>query len=114
MRKLSKFCRLHLIIVILAVAVSAQTGNLPHFKTGESYAKIRVKMLKAGWKPFHAADSDECRDGDSRCAGRPEMHVCAGTGLGNCEFYWKRKGKLLAIYTVGEEDGSYSGHKFLK
>ncbi len=114
MRKMLKFCRAGLVFVILTAAVAAQTGGLPYFKKGENYAKIRIKMLKAGWKPFHAADSDKCQDGDSRCAGRPEMHVCAGTGLGNCEFYWKRKGKLLAIYTVGEEGGSYSGHEFLK
>ncbi len=100
--------------VILTLTISAQTSGLPRFKKDESYAKVRNKMLKAGWKPFHAEDSDHCQPGDSRCKGRPEMHVCAGTGLGNCEFYWKRKGKLLAIYTVGETGGSYSGHEFLK
>ncbi len=92
----------------------AQIRDLPFLKKNEYYAKVRVKLLKAGWKPFHAEDSDECQPGDLRCKGRPEMHVCAGTGLGNCEFYWKRKGKLLAIYTVGEEDAVYNGHEFLK
>lgn len=92
----------------------AQTKDLPFLKKNESYAKVRIKLLKAGWKPFHAEDSDECQPDDSRCQGRPEMHVCAGTGLGNCEFYWKRKGTLLAIYTVGEEGGTYSRHEFLK
>ncbi len=109
----------NLFILILAIALSfsainAQTGKLPHFKKDESYAKIRVKMINAGWKPFHAKDSDKCYSNDPRCADRPEMHVCAGTGLGNCEFYWKYKGKLLAIYTIGEEDAVYSGHKFVK
>ena len=109
-----KICGLILAIALSVSAIGAQTGKLPYFGKDESYAKVRIKMLKAGWKPFHAADSDACQSGDSRCAGRPEMHVCAGTGLGNCEFYWKRSGKLLAIYTVGEENAVYSGHEFLK
>lgn len=98
--------------ILLILTVSAQTGGLPRLKNGESYAKVRSRMLKAGWKPFHAKDSDQCGEGDSRCAGRPEMHVCAGTGLGNCEFLWKRKGKTVAIFTVGEEGGNYSGFRF--
>ncbi|MDQ2747387.1 MAG: hypothetical protein M3T96_09020 [Acidobacteriota bacterium] len=103
-----------LTIAFLVSTIGAQTGGLPRFGKNESYTKVRIKMLKVGWKPFHAKNSDQCQSGDARCAGRPEMHVCAGTGLGNCEFYWKRGGKLLAIYTVGEENAVYSGHKFLK
>ena len=111
---MNKICGLILAVAFSASVIGAQTGKLPHFGEDEKYAKVRNKMLKAGWKPFRAADADACQSGDSRCAGRPEMHVCAGTGMANCEFYWKRSGKFLAIYTVGEEDAVYSGHKFLK
>ena len=100
------------LIIALAISVVAQISGLPKLKKGEAYSKVRVKMIKAGWKPFHAPDSDECVQGDSRCEGRPEMHVCAGTGLGNCEFLWKRRGKTVSIFTVGEEGGSYSGYRF--
>lgn len=102
------------VILILTFAVFAQSGNLPKFKKGESYAKVRVKMLKANWKPFHASDSDECINGDVRCAGRPEMHVCAGTGLANCEFLWKRGGKTVSIFTIGEFKAVYDGYEFQK
>lgn len=65
-------------------------------------------MLKLGWKPYHAKDADTCLEGDARCEGRPEMEACAGTGLGNCRFLWKKRGKTIAICTVGDE-GSYDG-----
>lgn len=89
----------------------AQTG-LPVLKKGESYSSVRKKMLKAGWKPFRSPDADECIDGDSRCAGRPEMQSCSGTGVGACAFTWKRRGRLVTILTVGEQGGEYSGYRF--
>jgi hypothetical protein len=42
-------------------------------------------------------------EGDSRCQGRPEMEACAGTGMANCKFLWKKEGKITAICTVGED-----------
>jgi hypothetical protein len=100
------------LIIALAISVAAQNSGLPRLRKGEAYAKVRTKMIKAGWKPFRAPDSDECVKGDSRCEGRPEMHVCSGTGLGSCEFLWKRRGKTVAIFTVGEEGGNYSSYRF--
>lgn len=79
----------------------AQASGLPRFKKHESYKTVRIKMLKAGWKPFHAPDADECDD-DERCVGRPEMTTCSGTGLAFCVFTWKRKGKTATIQTAGE------------
>lgn len=99
--------RLALMILVLCVFASAQTG-LPRLKKGESYASVRTKMIKAGWKPYHSPDADECMTGDSRCEGRPEMKACAGTGLANCAFTWKRRGRMVTIFTIGEE-ASYSG-----
>ena len=81
----------------------AQAVGLPHFKKNESYASVRTKILKAGWKPFHSKDADTCMEGDSRCQGRPEMEACAGTGMANCKFLWKKEGKITAICTVGED-----------
>lgn len=79
----------------------------PNFKKGESYASVRTKMIKAGWKPFHSEDADTCSAGDSRCTGRPEMQSCSGTGLANCRFLWKKDGKMTAICTVGEENAVF-------
>ncbi|NOT46845.1 MAG: hypothetical protein HOP17_03720 [Acidobacteria bacterium] len=102
---------LFLLLAISSPALAVQT-SLPRLKKGESYATARVKMLKAGWKPFHSPDADKCMNGDKRCKGRPEMESCAGTGLGNCKFLWKRRGKTVAIFTIGENDAEYSGHEF--
>lgn len=79
------------------------TGTTPSFDKGESYTSIRSKMLNAGWTPFHSPDADSCSDGDVRCKDRPEMEACAGTGMANCRFLWKKDDRTLAIATVGED-----------
>jgi hypothetical protein len=113
MNKFLKFCSIILVISLFALVIAAQTNGLPRFGKGESYAKVRVKMLKAGWKPFHSPDADKCYDGDERCEGRPEMQNCAGTGLAPCRFLWKRKGKTVIIFTSGENT-IYNGYEYEK
>ena len=107
----SRIGSLLLVINILAFSVFAQTGGLPRMRKGESYRSVRVKMIKAGWKPYHAPDADKCQKGDSRCQGRPEMQNCAGTGVAACRFLWKRKGKNVVIFTSGE-NAIYDGYEF--
>ena len=80
----------------------AQTSGLPNFDENEPYSSVRLKMLEAGWEPFHAQDADTCIEGDLRCEGRPEMQVCAGTGKANCKFLWKKEETITAICTIGE------------
>ena len=79
-----------------------QTSALPHFDENEPYSSVRLKMLEAGWEPFRSDDADTCIEGDLRCEGRPEMQVCAATGMANCKFLWKKAEKTTAICTVGE------------
>ncbi len=81
---------------------SSQTG-IPPFQNGEPYTDVRTELLAAGWQPFHSSSAETCEDGDPRCQGRPEMYSCAGTGLANCKFLWKKQDKTLAVCTVGEE-----------
>lgn len=88
-----------LVLTSLAMAAS----DTPVFKKGEDYGTVRTKMIKNGWKPFHAPDADKCEVGDSRCAGRPEMSSCAGTGMANCKFLWKKASRTVALCTVGED-----------
>jgi len=59
-------------------------------------------MISAGWVPFHSDKADICIKGDSRCDNRPEMLSCAGTGMANCKFLWKKNKRIMAICTVGE------------
>jgi hypothetical protein len=91
-------------------ATTDQTSYIegtPEFQKGESYAIVRNKMIEAGWKPFHAENAQECLD--SRCEGRPEMEICAPTGMANCNFLWKKDGKIIVIGTVGEENPVFNG-----
>jgi hypothetical protein len=108
---LPRFGSLVLIVFLLALTVFAQTGGLPRFRKGENYTSVRAKMIKAGWKPFHAKDADVCQSGDERCQNRPEMQSCAGTGLASCRFLWKRRGKTVVIFTAGENT-VYNGYEF--
>ncbi|EIL97930.1 GYF domain-containing protein [Rhodanobacter thiooxydans] len=87
---------------------SAASG-VPQFQKDEPYGDVRTKLLAAGWQPFHANDADTCESGDPRCEGRPEMESCAGTGLANCKFLWKKQSQVLAICTVGEENAVFDG-----
>jgi hypothetical protein len=111
MSKLQKFCGLILVISLLSLTIFAQKSALPKLRKGEGYKSVRVKMIKAGWKPFHSKDADKCMKGDERCQNRPEMEACAGTGQGNCRFLWKRKGKTVAVFTIGDNT-VYDGFEF--
>jgi hypothetical protein len=107
----SKFLPSFVLICSLFCINFAQTTSLPKIKKGENYKTVRVKMLKAGWKPAATANADKCFEGDERCEGRPEMESCAGTGKANCAFRWKRKNKVVMIFTLGENT-IFSGYRF--
>lgn len=97
------------LIVCFACCGVAIAKPLPSFKKHEGYESVRTKLLRAGWKPIHALDADECPDWDVRCKGRPEMFSCAGTGLGSCLFLWEKDGDVKGICTVGEDRPVFSG-----
>lgn len=87
--------------------------EMPKFEKGEAYRGVREKLIKAGWTPFKSKEADECRGDDPRCKDFPEMEACAGTGLANCRYLWKKGDKTLAIMTIGESP-EYSGQEFVK
>lgn len=90
------------IAALLLVPLASVANDVPSFKKGEDYGAVRTKMIKAGWVPFHASDADKCDSDDPRCTGRPEMVSCAGTGMANCKFLWKKDSRTVALCTVGE------------
>lgn len=114
LKRFSKICALFLAVNLLAFSVFAQTAGLPRLRKGESYQTVRAKMIKAGWKPFRAPGADRCEKGDRRCQGRPEMQSCSGTGVAACRFLWKRRGKTVAVFTVGEDTAVYNGFEFVR
>jgi len=80
-----------------------QAESLPDLKKYEAYESVRQKMLQAGWKPYQAPGADSCYEEDSRCANRPEMSSCSGTGMGYCQFLWIKNNEITGICTIGEE-----------
>lgn len=86
-----------------------QTKGLPTIKEGEDYANVRKTLLADGWQPYHAPNADTCMEGDTRCQGRPEMESCAGTGMANCNFLWKKDGKTIEVHTIGEGEPGVTG-----
>lgn len=94
-------------LALVPVAMAKAPGGVPH---SGSYSAARKILLKGGWKPVHQPDPGfKCPPGDERCEGRPETVDCAGTGLGNCIFRWKRKGVVVDVMTAGETDPQING-----
>lgn len=87
---------------LLSTAPVLAAEALPRL-SGQDYGKARAALLRQDWRPVALPDADKCMAGDRRCAGRPEMYVCAGTGLGQCVFVWRRKGTVIDVVTAGEE-----------
>lgn len=84
-----------------------QRRPAPPFSRSESYAGVRVLLMRDGWLPVISKDADQCMEGDTRCEGRPEMQTCSGSGLAMCRFRWRRDGQQLTICTTGEEQAMF-------
>ena len=84
-----------------------QRRPAPPFSRSESYAGVRVLLMRDGWLPVISKDADQCMEGDTRCEGRPEMQTCSGSGLAMCRFRWQRDGQKLTICTAGEEQAMF-------
>lgn len=89
--------------VILSTASAAGAAEALPKLAGQDYGKARAALLRQDWRPVALPDADQCMAGDRRCTGRPEMYVCAGTGLGQCVFVWRRKAVVIDVMTEGEE-----------
>jgi len=88
--------------VLFAASAAGAAEPLPKL-AGQDYGKARAALLRQDWQPVALPDADQCMAGDKRCAGRPEMYVCAGTGLGQCVFVWRRKATVIDVMTEGED-----------
>ncbi len=76
---------------------------LPKFDKNESYTNVRIEMINQGWAPYISEDADTCSENDIRCQDRPEMEACAGTGMANCRFLWKKNGQIIVVHTIMED-----------
>lgn len=82
---------------------TTEPDRLPSIQPGTPYSDVRETMIKAGWEPIKMPEADVCSEFDDRCKGRPEMESCAGSGMANCKFSWRKNGALKKVCTVGED-----------
>ncbi len=94
-------------------------ASLPRFPKGTPYAEARQSLKALGYRPNALPDADAVSrdrcgykpdslaepklgagDGDIRCF--PEMVACAGTGLGQCIYSWRRGETLIDVFTSNE------------
>ncbi|WP_198371344.1 hypothetical protein [Roseomonas rosulenta] len=88
-------------LVLMPLAAGAQAP--PPVTPGTPYEQARRALLADGWQPLRDPDADRCSQTDRRCAGRPEMLACSGTGAANCLFGWQRGGTTIEVITEGED-----------
>lgn len=94
---------LSLAMIWTAAPSLAQTADLPTLKQGSLYASARMSLMKQGYSPVRS-DGSGCRFGrEDVCKAYPEAEACAGTGLGNCLFVWRRGKQRIEVMTIGEE-----------
>jgi hypothetical protein len=96
---------LALLLTILWTAVPSlvQAADLPTLKKGSPYASARTALRQKGYSPVRG-DGSGCRFGrEDVCKAYPEAETCAGTGLGNCLFVWRRGKQVIEVMTIGEE-----------
>jgi hypothetical protein len=96
-------CLLAALPAMPAPRAAAAETSLPRILPGTPYAQARETLLRDGWQPLRDPEADPCGATDRRCAGRPEMVACSGTGQAPCIFAWQRGGAAIEVITRGEE-----------
>jgi hypothetical protein len=98
-------------ILVAAALSGAVPSHVSHMsKRGESYARVRTKLLKLGWRPrethYRLGDGTLAKEfgdaGDMLDAGFKEIYDCSGTGWNFCTFIWKRANRCIHVVTYGE------------
>lgn len=96
-------------MVALAVATAANGHSLRRLNVrfhGQSYATVRPRLLKMGYRPVAfapgAGTGCELR---GICQSYPESYACSGTGLGYCLFALRGRSdhRYLVVLTQGDD-----------
>jgi hypothetical protein len=94
-------------VILVACASGTEGASLPRFSKGTPYAEARQSLKALNYRPNVLPDADavsraRCAGGsdDMRCF--PEMIACAGTGLGQCVYSWRRGEALIDVFTTNE------------
>lgn len=97
------------ICFLLYCTLQAPAQDLPRLPRGTEYGTARQQLTRLGWSPAKLPGAEPCPAGDARCAGRPEMVSCSGSGAAACLFAWRRGEQVIEVSTVGEEPATVSG-----
>lgn len=89
-------------VTFALLAWPAHAQSVPRLPNKTPYAEARTTLMGLGWQPVRVPEADKCDADDDRCAGRPEMLSCSGTGLARCTFLWRRNDALIEVGTYGE------------
>jgi hypothetical protein len=92
-----------------AVSSASAAASAPLIE-GQYFAKARLNILHAGWRPvvthLKFTDGSEQRlagdAGAMTSAGWVEVEYCSGTGRNYCFFNYSRRGHCLRVLTRGE------------
>ena len=87
-------------VLSLFGAAESIGAGLPKFPGDTPYQEARRSLIALGYKPASLPGADKCNKGDGRCF--PEVESCAGTGLGQCIYTWRRGETLIEVFTVNE------------
>jgi hypothetical protein len=83
------------------LTIPAMAQSLPNIAADTPYAEARTMLLGLGYRPAPDPDASACdANGDATCY--PERIACAGTGLGQCIFAWRKDAAEIEIVTIGE------------
>jgi hypothetical protein len=95
--------------LLLAASVAALAAEpLPRLRKEQDYARTRQSLQAQGWVPVTLPGADTCQGGDARCEGRPEMFACAGSGMAQCVFTWRRDTTVIDVVTLREGPALFS------
>lgn len=97
-------CAIFLMVVITSLMLTSGSAKVP-LRSGESFQKSRIEILRDGWKPVVQAETNTEVEGNVKellKAGYPEANECSGTGLNYCVFWYRRDNICLRLTTQGE------------
>jgi hypothetical protein len=76
---------------------------LPTFPKNSLYGDARTALIALGYQPVKLPDADKCDVASDYARCFPERQSCAGTGLAQCNFVWRRTERVIIVGTIGED-----------
>lgn len=78
----------------------SEPAVIPRIRKNYPYVDARQSLLGEGWTPVRSLKSNGC--GAAKPCAYPEAESCAGTGMAECIFIWKRDEIIMRVDTVDD------------